>query len=271
MLIGPAISPCSVLMQSGGAASWISLLPGYSFELRLALDQGGPYDLESGDIVQWHDSSGFGNHATQSVPEERPTPETAGFNGRRSVRFQASTSDHLNANGFGAVGAGDDAPWTVAMLIEVISGTGAAFAFSSTTDADTIHTVQTPHVGGGGKLRSFRRGDATVPSSDVSSASNYPLTAQALIYEFTGTVGTIYIDDPDTPFSTHDMAAASVGQLTANAFTIAGQKAAGTLSRPLDCRIACVLGWNVGDLDTALGAGSLTTIMDTLKSRGGIS
>lgn len=221
-------------------------LPGVGSSLRLMLKGTGPFDLGDGDdILRWHDLSGFANNIEQPVTGNQPTPEGS------SVRFVQANTDHLiqNAGGIAAIANGDDSPFTVAMRVQRVAGTGCLFGFGNSASANAQMQIQHPTTTGTSKYRFFRRDDSggagAGQTADVNSTENIDANVNKLVWIFTGTTLTLRINGV---VSSINATACNVGNMTLNRFTLgAGRLNAGAIN-PIDHRVFSFLMYNVGNL-----------------------
>ena len=217
---------------------------GFGASLQLDLIAGAAYyDLGAGgDILRWHDQSGFGNHAEQTTTANQPTPEPTGLDGAASVLFVKANTDWLEIDSLASALAGTQTPFTFAVKGQIITtssnGTILGGGRTTATGADTNMQLQYPHAGAA-TYRAYRDGD-TGTADDRQTVSAVSGATRTHVFTFNGTIIGLRDDGTARSWVSTDW---STTACTFDLLTLGAFRNMSGVSNPWDGRIARVSLW----------------------------
>lgn len=215
------------------------------------------WDTASGEISQWHDSSGSSRHGTQGTGSQQPTATTDG--GRVAARFVAANSDHLKADGLASVVSGTDQPFSFAFLARRVSGEGTAWGFGNSGSSSPNMQMQIPRIGGSGEYRLFKRDDAGTSKDSLTSSETSDTSWHYYVVTNSGTAWSMRKDGAAVALGSSD---SDVAAVTFDRFTFGAHQLNGSPANFSDILFHNWLFWSV-----VLDAGQIAAVETELASR----
>lgn len=152
-----------------GGAAWTpaslpSLVAWYKADSGVYNDAGTTLATNSQTVQQWNDQSGHGYHMSQATAGNRPSFQTAGYNGKQTVLFsQAAATGLVTASGV-AISGSPFSCFFVGQMTSGVDNNGRVMGYGTSTVADfsaggtificrtgVTSALQTYRVGGEGQ------------------------------------------------------------------------------------------------------------------------
>jgi hypothetical protein len=212
-------------------SSWYPELLGS--DLVLHLDAAKDVNTGTGGVSSWDDQTAFAFNATQGTTGIRPDVETTAWYGNYpSINFSGETTgDYLIADGVAPEFAGDDTPYTITWVGQVIGDpTGMRVILCVGATANDFALIRLA-VNASNQWEAFSRDDANSASRTITGGT-YDTNRHQHTIRFNGATFQYWVDGVSQGSS-----ATALGTGTFTRFTIGGmRRSSGVIESPINMR-----------------------------------